>query len=122
MGKFKPSKSKPFGQCTKIGYDVLYTRFFAVMFSGKHDGTVGQLVNTQMHVSLCPKGDKLLFNAVSVINSLYIPITQRTDRAFNKSSSLIKNRIIFYSTSIQNSNYDELTKHECGNHFGTVKL
>jgi cytochrome c oxidase subunit 1 len=40
-GKFKPSKGKPFGQCTKMGYYVLYTRFFAVMFSGRHDGTVG---------------------------------------------------------------------------------
>jgi len=45
-GKFEPSKGKPFGQCTKMGYDVLYTRFFAIMFSGRHEGTVGQLVNT----------------------------------------------------------------------------
>jgi len=123
-GKFEPSKGKLFGQCTKMGYDMLYTRFFAVMFSGRHDGTVGQLVNTQQHVSLCPKGGKVLFkdNTVGVITSPYVPITRRTNRAFNKSDNFIRNRIRFYSTFIHDSNYDELTKHECGNHFETVEL
>jgi hypothetical protein len=122
MGKFEPSKSKHFGQCTKMGYDMLYTRFFAVMFSGKHYGTVGQLVNTQMHASLCPKRGKFLFNTVGVITSLYVPITRRADRAFNKSGNFIKNRIRFYSAYVHNSNYDELTKHKCGNYLGTVEL
>lgn len=117
-GKFKPSKGKLFGQCTKMGYDVLYTRFFAVTFSGRRDGIVGQLVNTQLHVSLCPKGGKFLFNSFGVLTSPYMLITRGTGRAFNKSDKFSKNRIRFYSTS----NYDELTKHECGNHFGTVEL
>jgi hypothetical protein len=101
---------------------VLYTRFFVVMFSGRHDGTVGQLVNTQLHLSLCSKGSKLLFNTIGVLISPYIPITRKTDRAFNKSDNFIKNKIKFYNTSIHDSNYNELTKHECGNHFGTVEL
>jgi hypothetical protein len=124
MGKFEPSKGKPFGQCTKMGYDMLYTCFFAVMLSGKHDGTVGQLVNTQQHVSLCPKGGKVLFkdNTVGVITSPYVPITRRTNRAFNKSGNFIRNRIRSYSTFIHDFNYDELTKHKCGNHFETVEL
>ena len=121
-GKFEPSKGKPFGQCTKIDYDMLYAHFFAIMFSGKHEGTVGQLVNTKQHVSLCRKGGKFLFNTVGVLTSPYAPITRRTNRAFNKSGNFIINRIRFYSTSIYGSNYDELTKHECGNHFETVEL
>ena len=122
MGKFELSKGKSFGQCTKMGYDMLYTLFFAIMFSGRHDGTVGQLVNTQQHVSLCPKGGKVLFkdNTVGVLISPYVPIIRRTNRAFNKSDNFI--RIRFYSTSFHDSNYDELTKHECGNHFETVEL
>lgn len=103
--KFKLSKSKPFGQCTKIGSDVLYTRFFAILFSGKHDGIVGQLTSTQQHVSLCPKGDKFLFNTVGVFTSPYTTITRITDRVSNKSSNFIRNRIKFYSTSIYDSNY-----------------
>jgi retron-type reverse transcriptase len=122
QGKFKPSKGKPFGQCTKIGSEVLYTRFFAIMFSGRHDGSVGQLVNIQQHVSLCPKGGKFSFKIVGVFTSSYIAITRRTDRAFNKSCNFIRNKIRFYSTSIHDSNYDELTKHECRNHFETVEL
>jgi len=92
------------------------------MFPGKHDGTVGQLVNTQQHVSLYPKGGKFLFNAVGILTLPYMPIIQRTDRVFNKSDNFIRNRIRFYSTSIHDSNYDELTKYECGNHFVTVEL
>ena len=121
-GKFEPSKGKPFGQCTKIGSEVLYACFFAIMFSGRRDGTVGQLVNTQQHVSLCPKGGKFSFNTVGVFTSPYIAMTRRTDRAFNKLGNFIRNSIRFYSTSIHDSNYDELTKHECRNHFGTVEL
>jgi len=122
MGKFEPSKGKPFGQCTKMGYDMLYTRFFAVMLSGRHDGTVGQSVNTQQYVSPCPKRGKFLFNTVGVLTSPYIPIIRKTDRAFYESDNFIRNRVRFYSTSIQDSNYDELTKDKCGDHFGTVDL
>jgi heme/copper-type cytochrome/quinol oxidase subunit 1 len=57
-GQVRASKGKPFGQCTKMGSEVLYTCFFAIMSSGRHDGTVGQLVNTKQHVSLCPKGGR----------------------------------------------------------------
>jgi len=44
--KFKHCKGKPFGQCLKTGYDMLYTRFFAIMFSGRRKGSVGQQVIT----------------------------------------------------------------------------
>ena len=121
-GKFKPCKGKPFGQCTKMGSDVLYTRFFAILFSGRYDGTVGQIVNTKQHVSPCPKGGNFLFNIVGVLTSPYIPIIRRTDRAFNKSGNLIRNKIRFYSISAHDFNYEELTKHECRNHFETVEL
>jgi len=59
---------------------------FAIMFSGRYDGTVGQLVNTQQHASLYPKGGKFSFNTVGVLTSSpYTAIVRRTDRAFNKS-------------------------------------
>ena len=117
MGKFKPSKGKFFGQCTKTGSDLLYTHFFATKFSGKHDGMVGQLVNTKQHVSPCPKKGLFSFNIAGVFTSLYITITRRTDRAFNK-SGFIRNSI--HSNSIFDC--DEMAKHECRNHFETVEL
>jgi len=117
-GKFDPSKSKFFGQCTKIGFEVLYTCFFAIMLAGSHNGTVGPLVNIKQHVSLCPKRDRFLFKTVDVFSSSYITIIKRTNRAFNKLGNFIRKNTKFYS----NSNYDKLTKHECGNHFGTVEF
>jgi len=121
-GKFNPCKGKPFGQCTKMGYDMLYTRFFAILFSGKHNGTAGQIVNTKLQVSPCPKGGNFLSNIVGVVRSPYTSKTRRTGRAFNKSSTFIENKSRFYNTSTQNFNYEELTKHECRNHFETVEL
>ena len=121
-GKFKPRKGKPFGQCTKMGYDMLYSRFFAILFFGRHHGTAGQLVNTKQQVSPCPKGGKFLFNIVGVVRSPYTSITRRTGRAFNKSINIIKNRSRFYNTFTQNFDYEKLTKHECRNHFETVEL
>ena len=105
-----------------MGCEVLYPRFFAIIFPGKHYGTVGQWVNPQQHVSLYPKGGKFSFNTVGILTLPYIPTIQRTDRAFNKLNNFIRNKIKFYSTSIRDSKYDELTKCECGNCFGTVEL
>jgi hypothetical protein len=48
--------------------------FFATMSTGGHDGTVGQLVKTQQHISLCPKKGKFLFNTVGILILPYIPI------------------------------------------------
>ena len=121
-GKFTPSKGKPFGQCTKIGYDVPYTRFSAIRSSGTPNGTVGRLVITKVHVSQCPKGGKFLFNIVGRLSSPYKSMNRKTGRAFVKSDDFIRNRIRFYSTSTYVLNYEELTKNECGNHFETVEL
>lgn len=121
-GKFKLSKGKPFGQYIKISSDMLYTRFFAIMFSGKHNGTVGQLVNIKQHVNLCPKRGKLLFNIVGVFNSSYISIIRRTNRALNKSDNFIKHKMRFYNTSNYDFNHNEVTKYKCRNHFKTLKL
>jgi hypothetical protein len=85
-GKFASSKGKFFGQCIKIGYDVLYECFSAVVSSGTHNGTVGRLVNTKMHVSQCPKEGKFLFNIVGGLSSLYKPINRKR---VEHSSSLV---------------------------------
>lgn len=118
MGKFAPSKGKPFGQFKKIGSDVLYARFSAVVDSGIHNGTVGRLVNTKMHVNQCPKRGKFLFNIVGGLSSPYKSINRKTGRVFIKSSKSTRNKVRLYSTS----NYEELTKHECRNPFETVEL
>lgn len=94
---------------------------FAIMFSGKDNSIVGQLVDIWLHVNLCPKGDKFLFNTVGVFFPPYILINRRTNRAFNKWDNFIKNRIRFYNICIHDFNWIELTKYECENLFGIVK-
>jgi retron-type reverse transcriptase len=117
--KFTSSKSKPFGQCTKISYDVPYTRFSAIMSSGTHNGTVGRSVIIKMHVSQCPKGGKFLFSIVGGLSSPYSSMNRKTGRAF-ESSDFIKNRSRFYTASTYDLNYEELTKNKCRNHFETI--
>jgi len=122
MNKFTFSKGKFFGQCTNIGYDLLYARFSTIMYSGTRNGVVGRLVNFKTHVSQCPKRGIFLLNIVDGVNPSYKFINRKMGRTFLQSSGFIKNKTNFYSTFIRDSTYEELAKHKCGNHFKTVHL
>lgn len=122
MGKFTPSKGKPFGQCTKIGYDVQYTRFSAIMKSGAHNGIVGRSVIIKVHVNQCPKKGEFLFNIVGGLSSPYNSMNRKMGRAFIKFDNFIRNKNRFYTTSTYDLNYQKLTKNKCGNHSKTIEL
>lgn len=120
--KLKSFGGKPFGQCTRIGSDMPYTRFSATKVSGSFSGIVGRKVITKVHVSQCPKGDNFSKKVAGGGFLPYCSIYQKTRRAFIKSGDLLQIKTRLYSTFYQEVNYEDLTKGECGNHFETVEL
>lgn len=122
LDKLKSIGGKPFGQCTRTGYEVPYARFPATKISGSFSGIVDRKVTTKVHVSQCPKGDNFSKNVAGGRFSPYCSIYQKTGRAFIKSGDLLGSKIRRYSTFYQDVNYEDLTKGECGNRFETVEL
>jgi len=118
--KYKSRKDGSFGQCTKIDYEMPYTRYFAFVISGSSRGIVDQVVNTQVHVSLCPNEVR----AGQCSNGKYylphIFTNRKAGRALNKLRQCVY-PIYYYHVNSYNINYEILVRDECGNTFETVE-
>ena len=118
--KRKSRKGESFGQCLRMGYDLLYTHCFAFASSGNSKGIVDQVVVTKAQVSLCPKGDKVKFNFLGQIHVPHFSVNRKADRAFNKTNFKVLLNQNFYNTTC-NNNCKNLLRNECRDSFDTVE-